>query len=112
MTARRIASLLLFAVAAALLVVAALTPLRAGEIAELDAEAERIGRLWTEDQGNAALARESNEFYDAARDLEPPLGLLPALGSALLFGSAGIALWPARDRVGTTEASAERASAT
>ena len=109
MTARRTGSLLLFAVAVALLAVAALTPLRAGEIAELDAEAERIGRLWAEDQGNEALAQESNEFHDRARDLEPPLGPVSALGGALLFGAAGTALWPSRR---ADETSAERASAT
>lgn len=109
MTVRHIAALLLFAAAAALVAVAALTPIRAGEIADLDAEAERIGRLWAEDQGNQALARESNEFHDAARDLEPPLGVLPALGGALLFGAAGMALWPTRQAAAV---SADRASAT
>lgn len=96
MTARRIASVLLLAVAVALLWVAALTPLRSAEIAALDAEAERIGREWAEDQGNEDLVRESNQAYNAARALEPPLGPLTALGAALLFGAAGAAIWPGR----------------
>lgn len=96
MTARRVAAVLLLAVAAALLWIAALTPLRSAEIAALDAEAERIGREWTQDQGNEELVRQSNEAYDAARALEPPLGPLTALGAALLFGAAGAATWPGR----------------
>lgn len=94
MTARRAASILLFLLAVVLLGLAALTPLRSGEVAALDAEAERLARLWAEDQGNEALRTESNEFYDAARDREAPLAPLTALGGALLFGSAGLALWP------------------
>lgn len=67
-------------------------------VRQLDAEAERIGRLWAEDQGNSALAEESNESYDAARDLEDRLPLEPiGLGGiALLTSAAAIALWPAK----------------
>lgn len=65
-------------------------------VRQLDAEAERIGRLWAQDQGNTALAEESNAFYNAARDLEELLPLEPvALGGiGLLAGAAAIALWP------------------
>lgn len=65
-------------------------------VRQLDAEAERIGRLWAEDQGNGALAEESNEYYTAARDLEERLPLEPiGLGGiALIASAATIALWP------------------
>lgn len=96
MTARRVAAVLLLTAAAGLLWIAVLTPLRSAEIDALDAEAERIGREWAQDQGNEDLVHASNEAYDAARALEPPLGPLTALGAALLFGAAGAAVWPGR----------------
>lgn len=106
MTARRGAALLLAAVAATLVGVALLTPLRASEIAALDAEAQELGEEWNratvEDDGNLLstneraqeLLEQSNEAYAAARALEPPLAPTQALGLALLAAAAGIAVWP------------------
>jgi hypothetical protein len=67
-------------------------------VRQLDAEAERIGRLWAADQGNEALAEESNEYYTAARDLEGQLPLPPLSlgGVGLIVSAAAIALWPSR----------------
>ncbi len=102
MTARRIAAAACFAAALALLWVAALTPLRSAEIDALDAEAQRLGEAWAEgtdslldsDAESERLLRESNEAFSAARDLEPPLAPLQALGFALLATAGGVALWP------------------
>ena len=97
MTARRLAAAVCFAAALVLLGVAALTPLRAGSVAELDAEAQRLGEEWaaaTDADESARLLRESNEAFARARDLEPPLAPLRALGFALLAVAGGVALWP------------------
>jgi hypothetical protein len=126
-TARRIAAIALFCVTAGLAWIALLTPLRSNEIAELDAEAQRLGEEWNEvstsggsgnllggDDERARELQESNQAYAAARDLEPPLDPLQALGGALLAASGGIALWPGRsDRSdgGATAAPAEEAAA-
>lgn len=109
MTARRIAALAAFTVAVGLCWVALLTPLRSAEIAALDAEAQRLGEEWNEvttsggsgnllsaDEEAQRLLEESNEAYAAARDLEPPLDPLEALGGALLAVATGVALWPTR----------------
>lgn len=96
MTARRIAAGLAVVAALGLLVVALLTPLRADRIAALDAEADRLGREWTQDQGNTALVRESNEYFDRARALEPPLAPAVAVGGALLAAALAVGLWPGR----------------
>lgn len=102
MTPRRIAASVLFVVAAGLVWAALLTPLRSAEIAELDAEAQRLGEAWNEatdslldsNEESERLLRESNEAFTAARDLEPPLDPFQALGGALLTIAGGIALWP------------------
>lgn len=75
-------------------------------VRQLDAEAERIGRLWTEDQGNTALAEESNEYYTAARELEDRLPLDPVGlgGVGLITGAVAIALWPNRSDGASTPA--------
>lgn len=101
-TARRIAAASCFVAALALVWVAALTPLRSAEIAELDAEAQRLGVEWAEatdslldeNAESQRLLRESNEAFAAARDLEPPLDPLQALGFGLLAVAGGVALWP------------------
>ena len=106
MTARRIVASLLFLVAAGLVWVALLTPLRSAEIAERDAEAQRLAEAWNEatdslldsNEESERLLRESNEAFAAARDLEPPLDPLQALGGALLAVAGGIALWPTSSR--------------
>jgi len=94
-TTRRVLAGIAGVAAAVILVVALFGFVR---VRQLDAEAERIGQLWAEDQGNAALAEESNQYYDAARDLEEQLPLDPiALGGVgLIAGAAAIALWPRR----------------
>lgn len=93
MTTRRVLSGIA-AVAAAIMVAVALFGFV--RIRQLDAEAERIGRLWAEDRGNTALVEESNESYTAARELEEqlPLGPIGLAGLGLLTGAAAIALWP------------------
>ena len=109
MTPRRIAAVALFVIATGLVWIALLTPIRSGEIAALDAEAQRLGEEWNEvtsssgsgnllsnDDRARELLEESNAAYAEARDLEPPLDPLEALGGALLATSAGIALWPNR----------------
>ncbi len=101
MTLRRVAATACLLVALALVAVAALTPLRAADVAALDAEAQQLGADWaaaTDDPDEAArLLRESNAAYAAARDLEPPVGPLRALGLGLLALAGGVALWPPRD---------------
>lgn len=101
MTTRRVLAGIAGVAAAVILAVALFGFVR---VRQLDAEAERIGRLWTEDQGNSALAEESNEYYTAARDLEDRLPLDPfALGGVgLIVSAAAIALWP-RGASGTDE---------
>lgn len=101
MTTRHVLAGIAGVVAAVVLAVALFGFVR---VRQLDGEAERIGRLWTEDQGNAALAEESNRYYMAARDLEDRLPLEPiALGGVgLIVGAAAIALWPSR-RAGADE---------
>lgn len=114
MTVRHIAALVLFVVAAGFVWVALLTPLRAAEIAELDAEAQRLGEEWNQvttsggsgnllstDERAQQLLEQSNEAFAAARDLEPPLDPLQALGAALLAVAGGVAVWPPRS-AGTT----------
>ncbi len=96
MTVRRTLSVLALIGVAAMLFLAALTPLRSSQIGELDAEARRLGEQWTQDQGNEALAIESNEFYNEARALEPPLEPIVALGIAMLLGAVAVAAWPKR----------------
>lgn len=93
MTTRHVLAGLAAAAAAVIVAVALFGFVR---VRQLDAEAERIGRLWAEDQGNTALAEESNQYYNAARDLEEQLPLEPiALGGiGLIAGAAAIALWP------------------
>lgn len=101
-TARRTAAVLLFVVTLGFLWVAALTPLRSAEIAELDAEARQLGEEWAARPGNISgedeeaqrLVRESNERFREARALEAPLDPIAALGGGLLALSGGIALWP------------------
>lgn len=104
MTARRTAAVACFLAALVLTGVAALTPLRSSEIAELDAEAQRLGEAWaasTDSDGESErLLRESNEAFAAARDLEPPLDPLRALGFGLLAVAGGVALWPTPERTG------------
>lgn len=93
MTTRRVLAAIAGVAAAVILAVALFGFVR---VRQLDAEAERIGRLWAEDQGNSALAEESNEYYTAARDLEDRLPLEPfGLGGVgLIVSAAAIALWP------------------
>lgn len=95
MTTRRVLAGIAGVVAAVILAVAVFGFVR---VRQLDAEAERIGRLWTEDQGNTALAEESNDYYTAARDLEDRLPLEPfaLAGVGLIVSAAAIALWPSR----------------
>jgi hypothetical protein len=100
MSARRTAAAIAVVIALGFLVVAALTPLRADRVAELDARAYELGQQWAQDQGNDALAQESNEFFDRARALEAPLAPTTALGAALLALAVGSALRPGR---GATE---------
>lgn len=103
MTARRIAAAACFLVALVLAGVAALTPLRSTAIAELDAEAQRLGEAWaasTDDEESERLLRESNDAFAAARDLEPPLAPLRALGFGLLAVAGGVALWPTPQATG------------
>lgn len=109
MTARQIAASLLFLVAAGLLWVAVLTPLRADAIAEFDAEAQRLGEEWRdagedlldENEERARLLEASNDAFSQARDLEPPLGPVQAIGFALIAIAGGVALWPSnRDAEG------------
>lgn len=105
MTARRIAASVCFVAAVALVWVAALTPLRAAEIEELDAEAQELGEAWRDASENLLeeseerdrLLAESNAAFSAARDLEPPLGPAQAIGFALLALAGGVALWPSRE---------------
>jgi hypothetical protein len=104
--ARRATALLLFIVAAGFVWIAALTPLRSAEIAELDAEARQLGEEWAARPGNLSgedeqaerLVRESNERFREARALEPPLDPIAALGAGLLAVSGGVALWPSGRR--------------
>lgn len=103
-TARRAAAALLLIVTVGFLWVAALTPLRSAEIAELDAEALRLGQEWADNPNNISaeddeaeqLRIESNERFAQARALEPPLDPIAALGGGLLALSGAIALWPSR----------------
>lgn len=108
-TARRALSALALLGVVAMLFIAALTPLRSAEITALDAEARRLGEQWTQDQDNEALAIESNEFYEQARALDPPLDAVVALGIAMLLGAVAVAAWPKAATVETPEARADGA---
>lgn len=102
MTARRIAASLLLLVAAGFLWIAVLTPLRSDAIAEFDAEAQRLGEEWRdagedlldENEERDRLLEASNAAFERARDLEPPLGPIQAIGFALIAVAGGVALWP------------------
>lgn len=100
MTARRVTAYVAAALAVLLVATAVVTFAR---VRQLDGEAQRLGELWAQDQGNEALAAESNEYFDQARELEDalPLGPVGLAGVSLLAGAVAVAAWPAgRDAAG------------
>lgn len=97
MTARKLVALVAAVAAALTLVVAVGAYVR---VRQLDAEADRIGRLWTQDQGNSQLVAESNAAFQAARAIEDGLPLAPVglAGVGMLGVAVAVAAWPSRER--------------